>query len=105
MQELQKIKTLTEAKVILKMKLENIAEGYIEVGFYLKEVRNKKMYNEEGYEDIYDFAKDTFNISRTWAIRFMQINDQYSVGGNSPEIQEKYKGFGSGKLSEMLTLP
>ena len=35
----------------------------------------------------------------------MQINDTYSIDGNSPEIQEKYRGYGSSKLSEMLALP
>ena len=32
-------------------------------------------------------------------------NDTYSIDGNSPEIQEKYRGYGSSKLSEMLALP
>ena len=35
----------------------------------------------------------------------MQINDTYSINGNSPEIQERYRGYGSSKLSEMLALP
>ena len=71
----------------------------------LKKTRDAEFYKEKGYADVFEFAKETFNISRTWAIRFMQINDTYSIDGNSPEIQEKYRGYGSSKLSEMLALP
>ncbi|WMJ85472.1 DNA-directed RNA polymerase subunit alpha C-terminal domain-containing protein [Anaerocolumna sp. MB42-C2] len=34
----------------------------------------------------------------------MSINDRFSKDGNSPMIQEEYKGFSISKLSEMLTL-
>lgn len=105
MNEVRAIDSLEEATLILKNELENIAEGYISVGFYLKKVRDDELYKQKGYADVYEFAKETFQISRTWAGRFMEINDKYSVDGNSPEIQEKYRGYGSSKLSEMLTLP
>jgi len=105
MGDVRAIENLKEMKIILQDQLQNIAEGYISVGFYLKKTRDDKLYLEEGFADVYEFAKSVFNISRTWAVRFMQINDTYSVDGYSPEIQDKYRGYGSSKLSEMLTLP
>ena len=73
---------------ILKNELQNIAEGYIAVGYYLKKTRDDELYKQKGYADVYEFAKSVFGISRTWALRFMQVNDRYSIGGYSPEIQE-----------------
>ena len=105
MEELQTISTLQGVEIALRKELEHIAEGYIKVGYLLKKTRDAEFYKEKGYADVFEFAKETFNISRTWAIRFMQINDTYSIDGNSPEIQEKYRGYGSSKLSEMLALP
>ena len=104
-EEVHTPKTLEEATQRLRTELENIAEGYIAIGYLLKKTRDNKLYTEAGYEDIYAYAQDVFRISRSWATRFMQINDTYSVGGSSPHIQDKYKGYGSSKLSEMLALP
>lgn len=105
MNELRDITNLQGIEIALRKQLENIAEGYIVVGYLLKKTRDEEIYTEKGYADVFEFAKQTFNISRTWATRFMQINDTYSIDGNSPKIQEKYRGYGSSKLSEMLTLP
>ena len=105
MEELQTISTLQGVEIALRKELKHIAEGYIKVGYLLKKTRDAEFYKEKGYADVFEFAKETFNISRTWAIRFMQINNTYSIDGNSPEIQEKYRGYGSSKLSEMLALP
>lgn len=105
MDEVRELSSLQGIETALRKELEHIAEGYIVVGYLLKKTRDTELYKEKGYGDVYDFAKQTFNISRTWATRFMQINDTYSIDGNSPEIQERYKGYGSSKLSEMLTLP
>jgi hypothetical protein len=104
-EEVHTPKTLEEATQRLRTELENIAEGYITVGYLLKKTRDNKLYTEAGYEDIYAYAQDVFNVSRSWATRFMQINDTYSIDGSSPHIQDKYKGYGSSKLSEMLALP
>ncbi len=105
MNEIRLIKDLQGVETAMRKELEHIAEGYIVVGYLLKKTRDEELFREKGYADVFDFAKQTFNISRTWAVRFMQINDTYSIDGNSPEIQEKYRGYGSSKLSEMLTLP
>lgn len=105
LQENRTIESLDDMEIILKGELQNIAEGYISVGFYLKKTRDDELYKQKGYADVYEFAKETFGISRTWALRFMQINDQYSIDGYSQEIQEKYRGYGSSKLAEMMELP
>ena len=103
--QIRAIESLDEMTCILKNELQNIAEGYIAVGYYLKKTRDDELYKQKGYADVYEFAKSVFGISRTWALRFMQVNDRYSIGGYSPEIQEKYRGYGSSKLTEMLDLP
>lgn len=105
MTELKEISSLQEANQAYKKVTGQIVIGFVEAGYILKKVRDKELYKEQGYADLYECAEKLFNTSRSWTDRFMQINDAYSIGGNSPEIQEKYDGYGSSKLSEMLTLP
>lgn len=99
------ISNLDKMTMILKNELENIAEGFVAVGYYLKKVRDDGLYNQQGYLNVFEYAKENFGISRFTASRFMEINDTYSVGGYSPQIEERFKGYGSSKLTEMLQLP
>lgn len=105
MKEVKSIERLDEMTSILKNELENIAEGFIAVGYYLKKTRDDELYKEKGYKSIFEYAQDVFGISRSTATRFMEINDRYSLGGYSPQIEERYRGYGSSKLTEMLQLP
>lgn len=100
--------TLTDyqsIKLEIKNNLQNIVVSFVEIGYYLKQIRDDKMYLEDGYKDIWDFAAGEYKLDRTAASRFMSINDKYSIDGNSRYLQEKYQGFGKSTLTEMLTLP
>ncbi len=46
-------------------------------------------YQEDGYETIWDCAKDQFGITRTTASRWMEINRRFSEGGYSPYLAEE----------------
>lgn len=105
MRNIQAIDSLDDMTGIIKNELENIAEGFISVGYYLKKTMDDQLYRQKGYENLYEYAKDVFGIGRTTAIRFMEINEKYSIGGYSPQIEDKWKGYGSSKLTEMLGLP
>ncbi len=105
MKEAKAIQSLDEMTSILKNELENIAEGFIAVGYYLKKTRDDELYKEKGYKSIFEYAQSVFGISRYTATRFMETNDRYSIGGYSPQIEERYRGYGSSKLTEMLQLP
>ncbi len=89
----------------IKAELRCIGDSFVSIGYYLKQVRDRKLYTETGHKDIWEFAQVQFGISKSSASRFMSINDKFSLNGNSPELLEEYKGFSSSKLSEMLTLP
>ena len=107
MQELIKkveFTNLNEVKVAIKAELECLAEGCITLGYLFKQTRDKELYKEDGYESILEFAKAEFNLGKSSVYSYMSINDKFSVEGNSLEIDEKFREFGSSKLAEMLTL-
>lgn len=105
MQEIRTIESLDEMTEIIRKELNDIAEGFVSVGYYLKKTEQDELYRQKGYQTIWDYAKETFGIGRSTASRFMDINEKYSIGGFSPQIDDRWKGYGSSKLTEMLGLP
>ena len=45
-----------------------------------------------------------YGISKSTASRYMSMNDRFSLDGNSPIVDQKYKDFEKSKLQEMLSL-
>lgn len=93
-----------DAKVFIKSNITSAARSFIAIGYYLKLVRDKEMYREDGHETIWDFAKTEYGISQSTASRYMSMNDRFSEEGNSPIIRDEYKEFGKSQLQEMLSL-
>lgn len=90
---------------IIKKYLIDAAMNFCAVGYYLKEIRDKEQYKEAGYSDIWECALAEFGLSKSAASRHMKMNDMYSVGGNSVELDKKYISFNKSQLQEMLSLP
>ena len=103
--------TLKEAKTYIQSNIQNvdrsmktIGRSVIAIGYYLKNVRDRSLYLEDGYNNIWDFAAGECDISKSAASRYMAMNDRYSVDGNSPVVAEQYREFGKSQLQEMLYL-
>ena len=62
------------------------------------------MHLENGYSTIYDLAFDKFNITETTANRFIRLCENFSIGNNSPELDDKYEDFNVSQLFEMLPM-
>ena len=99
MDEIRVIESLDEITIVIKALLNDIAESFISVGFYLKKTEQDELYKQAGYRNIWEYAKDTFGIGRSTASRFMDINTKYSIGGFSPQIDDKWRGYGIRKKS------
>ena len=104
MSQVTKAATLDEIKGVIKANIENACSSFNSIGYYLKDIRDRELFLQEGYSNVWELAQAEFGISKSSASRFMAINDKFSEQGNSPLLLEKYKGYSSSKLSEMLTL-
>lgn len=93
-----------DAKIFIRTNIESAARSFIAIGYYLKLIRDGELYREEGHENIWDFAMAEYGISKSTASRYMSMNDRFSLDGNSPIVDQKYKDFGKSKLQEMLYL-
>lgn len=93
-----------DAKIFIRTNIESAARSFIAIGYYLKLIRDGELYREEGHENIWDFAMAEYGISKSTASRYMSMNDRFSLDGNSPIVDQKYKDFEKSKLQEMLSL-
>lgn len=93
-----------EAKEIIRNKLQAMTQNFIGIGFYLRRIKETEGFQKDGYESIYEFAEDQYGIKRSTAIRWMQMNEKFSIGGYSPFLDSGYKDFGKSQLQEMLYL-
>ena len=97
-------RSLEEAKAGIRDHITAAAQNFIAIGYWLKCIRDGKLYEQDGYGTVWDLAEAEYGISKSTASRYMKMNDRFSAGGNSLEADEKYKEFGRSQLQEMLYL-
>lgn len=88
----------------IRNRLQESKENFVVIGYRLKQIRDTEAYRQEGYGSVTEFAQAEYGLTPTYTSRFMNINDKYSVGGNSMELAEEYRGYSYSVLCEMLTL-
>lgn len=96
------ISNLNNIKESIKKEITIIGDSFIKLGYYFKQVRDKELYKIDGYKDVFEFGQKEFSQSGRTVYRYMQINDEFSIDGNSMEIIPQYSGYGVGKLTAML---
>lgn len=93
-----------ELKSGITTHLNNAAEDFFMVGYFLRQISENALFVEDGYKSIWEFAKGEYGLSTSSASRFMAINARFSIDGGE-HMAQKYIGMGVSKLQEMLGLP
>lgn len=89
---------------IIKDESFKIQKSFVKIGWYLKHIRDSKLYTEDGYANIYECAADQFGYSQSTVSRFINICEKFSKDNNSPELDTRYAGFDKSQMIEMLPL-
>lgn len=93
-----------DSVTIIKENFQSMVENVVSNGFYLKHIRDNKLFMDGGYNTFAEFAKEEFGLSESSASRYISINKRFSIDGNSPFLMENKKAFSKGQLWEMLRL-
>lgn len=94
-----------EMKKSLERDLAGVQESFVRIGFKLRRIEDQKLYEQDGYKSVAEFAKAEYDLSPSTVSRFMAINAKYSIDGYSDRLRPEFARLGSSKLSEMLSLP
>jgi len=100
--------TLTDwvsMKDSLRADLQGVAQSFVRIGYKLRKIEEQRLYEQDGYKSLTEFAKAEYGLSQSTTSRFMAINAKYSIGGYGEDLRAEFAALGSSKLSEMLTLP
>lgn len=105
MQDIITINNYAEFEQKFDNVMQETAERFVVIGYLLKVARDTDILRESGYSTMGEFAQKRYGLTKDIASRYIAINDRYSEGGYSEQLDPKYKSFGYAKLAEMLTLP
>lgn len=100
--------TLTDwmdIKQKLKMELQGVTRSFVRIGYALRKIDDQKLYEQDGYKSIAEFAKGEYGLEASTVSRFMSINKEYSIDGYSEHLREEYIEMKRSQLEEMLMLP
>ena len=86
-------------------KIIGLKKDFVKIGYKLRKIDEMKLYENDGYKSVAEFAKTECNLTGSDVTRFMKINERYSIDGYSEELRPEFLEYGSSKLAEMLSLP
>ena len=98
-------KEYEKAKLSIKENLFGIGRSFVVIGWQLTRIEESGQYRIDGYATLAEFAKAEFNMSPDNVSRYKKVYETFSVPGDRPEIQEKYRDFEFSKLVDMRLLP
>lgn len=94
-----------EVKHRLKMELQGVKQSFVRIGFVLRKINDQRLYENDGYKSVAEFAKAEYGLEASTVSRFMSINKEYSIDGYSEHLREEYLDLSRSQLEEMLKLP
>ena len=92
-------------QMTLRRELLGIKQSFVRIGFMLRQIEEQKLYENDGYKSIAEFAKAELGLEASTTSRFISINREYSVDGYSEILSPEYAELGRSQLEEMLKLP
>lgn len=94
-----------EMKQKLKQELLGVKQSFVWIGYALRKIDDAKLYEQDGYKSVAEFAKAEYGLEGSTVSRFMSINREYSIDGYSERLKPEYADFNRSQLEEMLKLP
>ena len=93
-----------QSKEEIKKDLGGIVKSFVRIGWQLNRIDKSHAYEMEGYKSIAEFAKAEYGMNPDGVTRFIKVYEKYSVPGDTPELQERYRDFKFSQLTEMLQI-
>lgn len=94
-----------EIKQKLRQELIGVKQSFVRIGYTLRKIEEQRLYEQDGYKSVAEFAKAEYGLEQSTTSRFMSINREYSVDGYSETLRPEFADLGRSQLEEMLKLP
>ncbi|MEY8357381.1 hypothetical protein AALB39_29135, partial [Lachnospiraceae bacterium 54-53] len=101
--------TLEQAKIFADMGIADVKNGFIETGYYLKMIRDKKLWKEQKYKSFEAFLEENYAKDKSWASRCISLYGTFGkeelFWGELPSLKPEYADYNVSQLIEMISLP
>lgn len=94
-----------QMKQKLSQELIGVKQSFVRIGYVLRQIDDQRLYENDGYKSITEFAKAEYGLEASTTSRFISINREYSIDGYSEHLRPEYTDLGRSQLEEMLKLP
>lgn len=94
-----------QMKQKLRQELVGVKQSFVRIGYALRQIDDQRLYENDGYKSIAEFAKAEYGLEASTTSRFISINREYSIDGYSEHLRPEYADLGRSQLEEMLKLP
>ncbi len=88
-----------------RQKVVETRKSFIRIGYLLRQIKDRKLYEQDGYKSITEFAGKEYGLGPSDTSHLMKLNQEYSVDGYSETLRPEYARLGKGQLVEMMGLP
>lgn len=81
---------------LIHNEIENYSKSQLKIAIVLKTVYDKKLYEVQGYKNIYDYANDEFNIARGTVSNWLMIVNNFCTSNEQTgfyKLDERLKDF------------
>lgn len=93
--------TLEEAENYIASGLITAARAYVANGYYLRRIRDDRLYEEAGYKNFEEYVRAKYNKDKGWASKCIKVNQELSADGNSPILISNYHDYSVYQLVEI----
>ena len=93
--------TLGEAESYITSGLVSTARNYVAIGYWLRRIRDGKLYEEEGYQNFEQYVQKKYGKDKGWASKCIKVNQQLSKDGDSPLLDSRYRDYSTYQLVEL----
>lgn len=83
--------------------VKNLAIKFMEVGKYLKEVKEHSKFQELGFESIYELTELKYGFSKTTTKNFISVFEKFGNPDEYQLIKNKYKEYNFSQLVELVS--
>ena len=79
-----------QMKQKLRQELIGVKQSFVRIGYALRQIDDQRLYENDGYKSIAEFAKAEYGLEASTTSRFMSINREYSIDGYSEHLRPEY---------------
>ncbi len=92
-----------DIKIVIRNNINSVCANYVAIGYYLNVVNDRKLYEEDGYSGIGEYAAAEYGIQEDKCSYLRKIAKRFCIP-NSPALLPEYRDFKVEKLRAMVYL-